>query len=238
MYSGALGCYENMATVEKNYKKFLNDNKSLPGQMNLFSYIDDMIMERCPEYPKEYLLEKEKEYTGIYISGHPLDEFNDVLNSCTTAEQILESRKGTFVKTAGSIKDIRQVTTKKGDPMAFVLVETLDGEFEVIAFPETFSNAFHLLTVGAIIAIDGRTDNGKVIAKQIYPISLLKQHDPTLWINGKPNDDILSLLRQFPGNDRVIFCYDGKPHKWNFGVRKGNLLIIKIGLLIGKENVK
>lgn len=115
--------------------------------------------------PKE-ILEWEKELVGVYVSSHPLQQMTvDLQNLITHATvDITEELKGTAVVIAGLIADVRTITTKKGETMAFIKLEDLQGAVDLTVFPQLFKDKRHLWTNDKIVVIWGKADfrNGRV----------------------------------------------------------------------------
>jgi DNA polymerase-3 subunit alpha len=108
----------------------------------------------------------EKELLGVYVSGHPLDDFADELakrpsiNSIKQAvadnhEIAILQLKGSLV-TAGMITAVRELITKKGDKMAFVTLADQKDQIEMVAFPSTYAEQKELFTIGQCVAIKGK----------------------------------------------------------------------------------
>ena len=99
----------------------------------------------------------EKELLGVYVSGHPLDQFEDELKKRAPLSSVKnDGRQGIPVVTAGMIESVRELLTKKGDKMAFVRVASKDDFIEVVTFPEVFQNHRDLLVPGNCVAIKGK----------------------------------------------------------------------------------
>lgn len=176
VYSGAFDCldgnrrqkihiYEDLMTNAQKREK-----DSISGQISLFDIMGGSVSEGLsikmpdiPEYDKEYLLMKEKEAMGIYISGHPLDDYADLIAKNTNATSTLfinrasgmeeddfdydnaewevETGKIDTYKTyaiGGIITNVVVKYTKNNKPMAFVTLEDKYGSVEVIVFPESY----------------------------------------------------------------------------------------------------
>jgi DNA polymerase-3 subunit alpha len=102
-------------------------------------------------------LHAEKELLGVYVSGHPLDAFEEEIKKRPTIAQIrADGRNGIPVITAGMVESVRELLTKKGDRMAFVMVGDKDTMIEIVAFPEVFQSSKDLLIPGTCVAIKGR----------------------------------------------------------------------------------
>ncbi|HEY84706.1 MAG TPA: DNA polymerase III subunit alpha, partial [Chloroflexi bacterium] len=114
----------------------------------------------APEIPRKELLGWEKELMGIYLSSHPIQPHMEAIKQVTTClcGDLSELRDGRQVRVAGLITKIRQMTTKKGDPMAFVEIEDVQSSLEVVVFPRTYKDYQHLLVPDSIIVVAGKVD--------------------------------------------------------------------------------
>jgi len=127
-------------------------------------------------------LKYEKETIGFYVSGHPLKRFSNELAWFTDASSasILEKSTGKEVSIAGIPATISPKTTRKGDKMAIVTLEDLNGSIEVILWPETFAITESILTDDDPILVKGSVDSDgnqpKVIAKEVCLLSQAKEH--------------------------------------------------------------
>jgi DNA polymerase-3 subunit alpha len=113
------------------------------------------------EHEKAELLRMEKESLGLYVSEHPLSAIRDQLRrktDCVLSE--LEKRRDSeTVVVGGIVASLKQMTTKKGDPMAFVGLEDVTGSVEVVAFNSTYAAARDLLVPDAVLVVKGRVDH-------------------------------------------------------------------------------
>lgn len=111
-------------------------------------------------FPPAAMLQKlnwEKELLGVYVSGHPLDEFTVELEKRASISDFLhDGRNGIPVVTAGMVSSVRELLTKKGDRMAFVILSDKKSEIEMVAFPRTYTELKDVLTVGSCIAVKGK----------------------------------------------------------------------------------
>ncbi|MCH5317060.1 MAG: DNA polymerase III subunit alpha [Eubacterium sp.] len=121
-------------------------------------------MPNVDEFPKNELLKMEREMTGLYLSGHPLDKYDEVINELGYARTIdlLEAdgelskyRDGGRVTIAGIISGITIKQTRNGKNMAFVTIEDLFGSIEIIVFPNTLESYDQLLIQGGVITVSG-----------------------------------------------------------------------------------
>lgn len=115
----------------------------------------------------------EKELLGLYISGHPLDKFRDILEKreFTIARVKEEMREGMIVVIGGIIEEVKPIITKKNDTMAFLRVADLTSALEIVVFPKVYEEFKKLLSSESCVAIRGRysTRNGtpSLIAEKV-----------------------------------------------------------------------
>ncbi len=163
----------------------------LEGQLSLFDFAAEeekqqyqITMPKVPEFPKGELLAFEKETLGIYVSGHPMDEYLETWKNSITAKTtdfMVDEETGRAVvedgarATIGGMITARTVKlTKNGQQMAFVTLEDMVGSVEVIVFPRDYENKKQLLNEDAKVFISGRTSigddpAGRLICEQVIP---------------------------------------------------------------------
>ena len=142
---------------------------------------------KVDEYPRRALLSMEKEMTGVYITGHPLDEYREALSGMEVNAQFLTtlseehedhglSLDGTAAVMAGIILEKKTKSTRKGDMMAFITLEDLYGSTEILIFPKTYEKYRHLLEVDGLVSIYGHLsvreeESVKLLADAILPLT-------------------------------------------------------------------
>jgi DNA polymerase-3 subunit alpha len=154
------------------------------GQISMFDDMQEtlqpMLSPRAPSIPEweeSQLLASEKEVLGFYITGHPLARYARQLRLYTTADtQTLgECRDGDKVSLGGVVFKSRLQTTRKGDRMAFVTLEDVQGQVDVIVFPEVYKEYGAALEIDQPVlvrgAIDWDEDSPKIIADRIVPLT-------------------------------------------------------------------
>ncbi len=116
------------------------------------------------------ILEWEKEALGVHVSEHPLERPLRILaqHTSTTIQEITADWNGKQVKLAGVLSQLRTLTTKKGDPMAFGTLEDLDGKIDVVFFPRTWKAYRADVTVDQVMLL-----HGKVQAKEGNELSII-----------------------------------------------------------------
>ncbi|MCF8095731.1 MAG: DNA polymerase III subunit alpha, partial [Desulfobacteraceae bacterium] len=148
-----------MASAEDaiDYGQRVQKEKSDP-QMSLFGggqqevdTVNAPVIEDLPEWDEKHLLELEKEAIGFYITGHPLDEYRDLMEKYANVDalSIKEDRVADqeIVRLGGIIKNIKSIMTKKGEPMAFLDIEDIHGAVEVTVFPKLYASVQDVLLV-------------------------------------------------------------------------------------------
>ena len=122
---------------------------------------NDLNIPNIAEWDEKDLLTFEKELLGFYVSGHPLGENADLIRRYGTfsISKVHEINEGdTGVLTGGMINFVKRVTTKKGDPMAILDIEDLDGHIEVVVFPKTYAKVSHLIEEDKVIFMSAFAD--------------------------------------------------------------------------------
>ena len=129
-----------------------------------------------PEFTSQELLAMEKQILGLYVSGHPLDDYQKVIHEKTsvTLAELNEDYDQQKIVVAGMIENFKISTTKKGDTMATVQFEDLTGSMDLLVFPKPFVRYRDMLQKDAIVLVKGRylaqDDNPKISAEEILPL--------------------------------------------------------------------
>ena len=151
------------------------------GQIGLFgeeqmNSIDELRIPNLEELPKAQILAMEKEMTGFFVTGHPLDAYRSQLSGVSKIGTILskECTDNQTIKIGGLITAAKRLPTKNGETMCFVSLEDFTGVVEVIVFPRTFERASPFLAPDLPVMVSGRVsitdDKVKVIADTVSPI--------------------------------------------------------------------
>lgn len=203
---------------------------TMSGQMSLFDFAApeeqaemEVAMPDVGEFDKEMILAFEKEVLGVYISGHPLEEYVSLLEkniTRTTADFVpAEGEDVPKVKDeeraiiGGMIIDKTVKTTRTNNLMAFITVEDLYGTVEVIVFPKDYEKNRSVLEEDRKVFIQGRVTveedkPAKMICSQVLPFDEL---DKELWIQCRTKEEymekeprLFELLAGYDGRDDVI----------------------------------
>lgn len=241
---------------------------SIEGQMSLFDFAPaeqkqefEIRMPNVPEFGKEELLAFEKEVLGVYVSGHPLEEYEEKWRkniSAVSTDFIYDEEAGEIkladgahVMIGGMITDKTVKFTKNNKTMAFLTIEDLYGTTEVIVFPRDFEKYRGLLTDDAKVFVRGRVSaeeekNGKLICECIYSFSDVRKE---LWLQFATKEDyaaaekqMYDFLRTSEGGDAVVIYISGikavkrLPANWNVSVDA--LDFEQLFAAFGEKNVK
>jgi DNA polymerase-3 subunit alpha len=153
------------------------------GQFNLFGG-DCLVAASAPEvrppdlaeWEESVKLAFEKEMIGFYITGHPLAKYNGLLKKFAdvTSSTLAQAAESSQVRIAGLVKSIKEINTKKGDRMAFVDLEDLEGSVEVTVFSDVYLQKRALLQSGDPLIVsgvkEGNGENPKIVAQDIVRI--------------------------------------------------------------------
>ena len=230
--SRLLAVHEKMLDGINNQRK-----RNIEGQISLFEDFKESFTDievRFPEineFEKKYILAMEKEMTGLYLSGHPLDEYEHTLNLQTNTkiseilvDEALEEglavegfqvRDGDKVVIGGIITEVIKKVTKSNSMMAFFKLEDLYGTVEVIVFPKVFEKYKNLLQVDGLVLLKGTVsiredEQPKVLCDLVEPLIKLSTEKVYIQVEeqkliNNAKDDIKSMLLEYSGNVPIYF---------------------------------
>ncbi|MFD2370011.1 DNA polymerase III subunit alpha [Brevibacillus sp. GCM10020057] len=159
-------------------------------QLNLFAGEESAPVREPAEYPevpplsRAQQLKEERELLGVYISGHPLDQYAHLANHAevTAIVSLGDLPRDKTVKVFGMITEERRIQTKKGDPMAFITMEDKTAQVEVVVFPQVFARHAELLTRESMVVAEARIDHQddlvKLLASRFWPADALPKPAP------------------------------------------------------------
>ncbi|MDP2861465.1 MAG: DNA polymerase III subunit alpha [Desulfobacterales bacterium] len=133
-------------------------------------------MPEIEEWEEKELLAFEKEYLGFYITGHPLNKYEELLSKFTNADSltIKDMKDGEIARFGGIIINSRIIQTRKGDTMAYVVTEDMHGSIETTIFPSVYSSVGELLAGERPVIVQGRIQKDekllKVLAETLVPL--------------------------------------------------------------------
>lgn len=245
-----------------------NRKNNLAGQISLFDIADEeekedfrVSLPDVGEYSKEMKLAFEKEVLGIYISGHPLEEYQELWKkhiTNTTADFVWNEetgdtrvQDGTRVTIGGMIVEKKIKYTKNEKVMAFLQVEDLVGSVEVIVFPKDYERYGNSIVEDGKVFVKGRVSleedkDAKLVCEQITPF---EQVPRKLWIKFSTKEayeakreEVFSILRESEGRDSVVIYVENpkamNPLSANWNVAADGMLVERLQKAFGEGNVK
>ena len=240
----------------------------MAGQMSLFDFVSEeektayeIHMPDVEEYPKEAKLAFEKEVLGIYISGHPLEEYETCwrknISAVTTDFMPDEEsgqpkvRDGQQVIVGGMITEKTIKYTKTNKVMAFLTLEDLLGTVEIVVFPRDYEKNVRLMEIDEKVFIKGRVSveeerASKVICESMYSF---KDAPRELWLQFETKESFLSCeqelyedLKEADGKDGVVIYIKSPKAIKRLGasksIRISQDLLVRLYEKYGKDNVK
>lgn len=237
------------------------------GQISLFEMFDEgdasgvgvkTAPEHHNEYPLDQLLSMEKESIGIYISGHPLMEFeNEIKLIGTTAKELSEADgHGRYsdnerVTVAGLLQSVRTRPTKSNNGMmCYGVIEDMTGQVEFAAFPAVYTKYSKLFSDTKPVRISGRLSMREdkantVMVDEICELMKVERYRLYLRFNDQNRDKrqhVLNVLRRYPGMHDVLL-YDTADGKQQLAPKEycinGSAALIEVlENLLGSQNVK
>lgn len=241
--------------------------KSITGQMSLFDLVSDedkadyeIRMPDLEEYSKEEKLAFEKEVLGVYVSGHPLEQYEDKWRKNVksfTKDFITDEEGNTIAKdntvtiVGGMIDTITLKTTRNGKTMAFITLEDLYGVMEILIFPNVLERYRYMLKENEKLFVKGKVsigddEQGKLICDQIISFDKVPRE---LWIQFKDKNEymlkeneLLEFIRNSDGNDTlIIYCKAEKAKKVfprNMRINADAGMVNRLSEKYGTDNVK
>lgn len=240
----------------------------IAGQMSLMDFLGteekkqfEVHFPNVPEYEKEELLAMEKEVLGIYVSGHPLEEYKEQMErnvTNTTLDFLLQedTNRPKVVQDAnavigGMITGITKKTTKTNAMMAFLTLEDMYGTVEVIAFPRDYEKNRALLLEEQKVFLKGKVSveeerPAKLILQKVIPFAQVPKQ---VWIQfqtkeeyAEKMDELEAVLNEHPGDgELIIYCKQQRVKK-SYGsdrkIKVSEEIIHKLAERYGVENVK
>lgn len=263
--SQLMAVYEKVLTIAAGERK-----QSASGQMSLFdmgggesirkSFVK---LPNIEEYPAAELLDMEHETLGIYLSGHPLNDYADILAQLSdTAAALTASaaedsamqgpQDGDKVKIGGIITHVQRKLTRSGNGMmAYCTLEDTTGTIECMAFPSVFAKYTALLNSDARVIISGRLNvrdeqDNMILIDDVQPL-IKRSATEKLYLrldtqNKQTMDRLTAVLKRFPGNVPVIL-HDPNTKRTQLApkemfVNPSGAVLDVLCELLGQDNVK
>ncbi len=245
-------------------------SKTMEGQIDLFGMASEdggaaapaeTPLPDVPEFSRAQLIAMEKEVTGMYLSGHPMDDYRDRLKGVRTAGigRIVASmaeEDGAFadeqeVTVAGVISNFRTKATRAGATMAYANIEDDSGSAELIIFPNTLDRYSSYIRDDEPVLITGRISarderDAQIIVERAELLSEAKLKpapNATIYLKIAREDSphtrkVRPMLTMFPGDGaRVVIYFEDTGRRQGIACEPNDRLLERLRELLGEENV-
>jgi DNA polymerase-3 subunit alpha len=182
------------------------------GQMSLFGeatgVVEEITLPEVNNVDKREMLNWERELIGLYISDHPLTPYQETFRQIVSyfSGQLGEAAHEEKVRVAGLVTNVRPYTTKTNKPMGFVTLEDIQGNFDLVLFPRTWTQYREQMMVGQIVIVEGKVDTNSTPPKilvdtvrtEIRILEPLKDVSPPLRASPLPDSAVEALSQPKP----------------------------------------
>lgn len=262
---------ENYESIVDNVVETKRNNYI--NQINLFDTQEEtkkqnMVVKKSGRsISKKELIEMEKEMLGLYVSGHPLDEYKEYIskNSTVTSkdlssneneeqneDRVLDKYDDTVQTFCGILTSRKVLTTKNNKQMMFALIEDLYGSIEAVIFPNVFARFAELLVKDKILKLTGKinikeNEKPKILVSNVEEIAMSKKiyiKLPKDKIDFEPKviEYVKNMESECKGNSPVYIFYEGtnklKLLNKSMWLNTLNNTVEKLQIAFGKENIK
>ena len=265
--SELLAVYDSMMDAIAASRK-----KNLEGQLGLFGMLEEddaaakIPIPKLNEMNKSDLLALEKETMGIYISGHPMDDYRECLKNThvvrigSLMDEDSRYEDDQIVSVAGIVQTVKMKTTRNNSMMAYVTVEDDTAAMEMLAFSNVLSQFGGYLKEGAAVVITGRLSlrddkEPQIVINRARPISDFEQGSPepaarpaqpprqgTLYLRlpgeeGKLYPKVRAILNMFPGDSKVVLYFSDTGHRRGTRALLAGSMLTELKKILGEGNV-
>ena len=226
--------------------------------------VPEMILPDIPEYSRGELMAMEKETTGLYLSGHPMDEYREQsrkLRAVPIGTILADNQEdgehrygdGQRVTITGVIASVKTKTTKNNTMMAYVTLEDASGSMEMLAFSRTLSESGSYLKANLPVAVTGRisirdekepqlmVDSVAPLTRGAEPKAPEPKENRTLWIKlesaGPQFEWLKKLMDMFPGKETAIVYLADSKKRLQTGCLIHEALLAELTEVLGEANV-
>ena len=265
--SELLAVYETMMDSVASSRK-----KNLEGQMGLFAMLEEddkaasIPIPKLPELSKVDRMAMEKETTGIYLSGHPMDDYRQYLKGTHVVpigeltDPESHYRDDSIVSVAGIVQNIKMKTTRNNSMMAYVTVEDDTASIEMLAFSNVLNQYGSYLQENSAVVITGRLSvrdekESQIVINRVRPISDFAKEQPeqgsketpkifngTLYVKLDSETDVRyekvkSIVGKFPGKSQVKLFFADTRKMRGTQATLDSRMFTELGNLLGSDNV-
>lgn len=214
-----------------------------------YTYVD------VPPFTQHEKLTHEKEVLGFYLSGHPLGQYDSLLQQLRVNKlaQFKKKHVKQRIHVAVLVEHVRAIRTKKGEHMAFLKVSDDTGSAEIVVFPNVYRKVRKCLTDEALLYIDGKQEHQedgtvKIIANQLTNLETLQEQATTVVLlkigPQLQNDQMIQLqqvLKKHPGDKRVQLYYETEKRirqlSKQYSISGDEVCLQDIKQILGNKNV-
>lgn len=261
----------NFEQVQKSIMQEVKTN--LEGQLDLFGLsgnsgnktVNDFTFAPCDEYEPYEIVNFEKSLTGIYLSGHPLDNYKEYtknISTCNISQLTSEGNEiydNTVQTIVAAITKCRNHTTKKNEIMCFATVEDLSGTMDLVLFPKVLDATRANMLENDVVIVRGRVslkeDSASMVAEAVWDINSddaklmlnnIKNKGNGLYIRFKNKDaqnlaNITGILQEYKGQLPVYFYFEEEKQKMlaptRLWVYENHDMFSRIELIVGQGNI-
>ncbi len=245
--------------------------KNVDGQMELFSMFAgedkavDIPIPKLSEMSRAELMLMEKETTGIYLSGHPMDDYRAILKNTKVVpiaalmDEESAYRDDQIVSVAGVVQNIKMKTTRNNSMMAYVTIEDDTASMEMLAFSSVLSQYGGYIRENVPVVITGRLSlrddkEPQIVINRARPMSdfepqnrlpetePVKKQEGTLYLRLPTEDDTLypkvkAILNMFPGDSQVVLYFADTKQRRGTRCSIYNEMLTELSRVLGQDNV-
>ena len=265
--SELIGVYEAMMDGVAETRK-----KNLEGQLGLFSMLDEdepaarIDIPRREEFSKAELMAMEKETTGIYLSGHPMDDYRKFLQNTHVLpigelmEEDSRFQDDQIVSVAGIIQTVKTKTTRNNSIMAYVTLEDDTAAIEMLAFSSVLSQYGGYIKENGAVVVTGRLSlrddkEPQIAINRVRPMSDYSEKPPrepeevkpvsrqgTLYLRlpgeeGKLYPKVKAILNMFPGESRAVLFFEDTRARRGTACTLADSMLTELKNVLGEGNV-
>ncbi|QSX07816.1 DNA polymerase III subunit alpha [Alkalibacter rhizosphaerae] len=268
----SFGVYRSqlMHTYEKIIDNIQTDRKyKIDGQISLFANDSAWsgpkeVYPDIPEYEEGYRLLLEKEMLGLYITGHPLESYRELLEKSSTVnggiidhyEEMADAglRDGQMVTIGGIVGAKKNLLTKKNQTMCFLTMEDLYGAIEVVVFPTVYARYEHLLDLDNKLLIKGRLNMSEdqassILCEEIVELERMKRKDRFQGVQisvenmgDQKIQQMKEVLQKYRGDKPIVLYSREEDRKYkaskSLWVQESSEAIEALCQIMGKGNVE
>jgi len=275
---GAMDCFgchrsELLVVYESMMEAvYLTRKKNVEGQIGLFSLLEDdqaaqIPIPKLPELDKAELMAMEKETTGIYLSGHPMDDYRQYLKGTHVVPigELMEEQNGyqdeSVVSVAGIVQSVKMKATRNNSMMAYVTVEDDTAAIEMLAFSSVINQYGGYIKENSAVVITGKLSvrdekDPQILINRVRPISDYARQKPVEPLDEKPfifdastmylqltgeSDPryrkVRAIVNMFPGDQKVVVFFADTRQRRGAQAALDSRMVSELKNLLGEANV-